>query len=265
MMPFNEEWPPWIHRSSLSASAASSPPLSTQPSRNWRRVHRARHPDAGIPALGGRSPMGPMSAGSLVGQHCPVPRGDQLAHLPDVRLGRLRRAGRGAGVLPLPENALRVGLALILLLMIWVPPSIWLRDRRSLSCRWGCAYLSRHHPWAGRAASGRPDPAPMTKGALPARLPSACSRATSLRCWATARSASTSPFVPHIIVATAVGFAGAWAGKRINHRIGDGFRLVFRLIVNVVALRLLWQAARRSSLFEAQSLRTDRTAAPETA
>ena len=30
----------------------------------------------------------------------------------------------------LPETALRVGLALILLLMVWVPPSIWLRDRR---------------------------------------------------------------------------------------------------------------------------------------
>ena len=51
------------------------------------------------------------------------------------------------------------------------------------------------------------------------------------------------PYIPHIIVATLVGFAGAWAGKRVSHRISDQlFRIVFKSIVTLVALRLMAQA-----------------------
>jgi uncharacterized membrane protein YfcA len=48
-------------------------------------------------------------------------------------------------------------------------------------------------------------------------------------------------FLPHIALATLAGIAGTWAGKRVTHHISDQmFRRVFRLLVSLVALRLIW-------------------------
>jgi len=47
-------------------------------------------------------------------------------------------------------------------------------------------------------------------------------------------------YVPHIIGATLAGFVGTWVGKRITHRVSEEmFRRVFRLLVSIVALRLI--------------------------
>jgi uncharacterized membrane protein YfcA len=47
-------------------------------------------------------------------------------------------------------------------------------------------------------------------------------------------------YVPHIVAATVMGFAGTWAGKRVTHHISEkAFRLVFKLLITAVAVRLL--------------------------
>ena len=49
-------------------------------------------------------------------------------------------------------------------------------------------------------------------------------------------------FIPHIIGATVAGFAGTWVGKRVTHHISeDLFRRVFRILVSLVALRLVYK------------------------
>ena len=49
-------------------------------------------------------------------------------------------------------------------------------------------------------------------------------------------------YVPHIIGATVAGFIGTWIGKRVTHHVSEAlFRRVFRLLVSVVALRLIYK------------------------
>jgi len=54
-------------------------------------------------------------------------------------------------------------------------------------------------------------------------------------------------YVPHIVLATVMGFAGTWAGRRVTHHISErAFRLVFKLLISAAAVRLLvkaWMAA----------------------
>lgn len=51
------------------------------------------------------------------------------------------------------------------------------------------------------------------------------------------------PCVPHIVVATRVGLAGAWAGKRVSHRTSDAlFCIVFKSFVTALAPCLMFQA-----------------------
>jgi len=49
-------------------------------------------------------------------------------------------------------------------------------------------------------------------------------------------------YVPHILGATLAGFLGTWVGKRVSFRISEtGFRRVFRILVSLVALRLIYK------------------------
>ena len=49
-------------------------------------------------------------------------------------------------------------------------------------------------------------------------------------------------YIPHIIFATIAGFAGTWAGKHVTHKISEQtFRLVFKGLITLVALRLLYR------------------------
>jgi uncharacterized protein len=49
-------------------------------------------------------------------------------------------------------------------------------------------------------------------------------------------------YLPHIVLATIAGFCGTWAGKRVNHRVSEKtFRLVFRWLITLVAIRLLYR------------------------
>jgi uncharacterized membrane protein YfcA len=51
-------------------------------------------------------------------------------------------------------------------------------------------------------------------------------------------------YVPHIVAATVMGFAGTWAGKRVTHHISEtAFRLVFKLLITAVAVRLVVKGA----------------------
>jgi len=48
-------------------------------------------------------------------------------------------------------------------------------------------------------------------------------------------------YVPHIVLATLAGFAGAWLGKRATLHVSEtAFRTVFRWLVTFAALRLVW-------------------------
>ena len=51
-------------------------------------------------------------------------------------------------------------------------------------------------------------------------------------------------YLPHIVLATLAGLAGTWLGARVAHRISErAFRLVFRGLITLIALRLLVRAA----------------------
>jgi uncharacterized membrane protein YfcA len=50
------------------------------------------------------------------------------------------------------------------------------------------------------------------------------------------------PYIPHIVLATFAGFAGTWAGRRVTHHVSEtAFRLVFRGLITLVAVRLLYR------------------------
>lgn len=50
-------------------------------------------------------------------------------------------------------------------------------------------------------------------------------------------------YVPHIVLATIAGFAGTWAGRHVTHKISERtFRLAFKGLITLVALRLLYRA-----------------------
>jgi uncharacterized membrane protein YfcA len=50
-------------------------------------------------------------------------------------------------------------------------------------------------------------------------------------------------YLPHIALATVAGLLGTWAGKHVTHRISETtFRRVFKWLITVVALRLLYRA-----------------------
>lgn len=50
-------------------------------------------------------------------------------------------------------------------------------------------------------------------------------------------------YLPHIVLATIAGFIGTWAGKRVTHHISETtFRLVFKALITLVAIRLLTKA-----------------------
>ena len=49
-------------------------------------------------------------------------------------------------------------------------------------------------------------------------------------------------YIPHIGLATVAGFTGTWAGKRVTHHISETtFRLVFKWLITLVAIRLLYR------------------------
>jgi uncharacterized membrane protein YfcA len=49
-------------------------------------------------------------------------------------------------------------------------------------------------------------------------------------------------YLPHIVMASVMGFLGTWLGKRITHHVSEqAFRLVFRWLISIVALRLLYR------------------------
>lgn len=190
--------------------------------------------------------MGPASAGSLVGRIALFWRDINWRICLMFGLGALVGVALGVSVFfSLPENALRVGLALLLLLLIWVPPSLWLKDRQIPFAPVGVA-----HTFIATALG--------LGGLLQAvlintRITKASLTGTLAFCMFSADVMKVvgygslgfdfRPYLPHIIVATLVGFAGAWAGKRVSHRISDAvFRVVFKSIVTFVALRLIWQA-----------------------
>ena len=190
--------------------------------------------------------MGPASAGSLVGRI--------WLFWQDInwRISVLFSLGATVGVVAgvsvffaMPENALRVGLAVLLLFMIWFPPSLWLGERRIPILGVGVVHVFIATSLGlGGLLQAVLINTRITKAALTGTLALCMLVADGLKVFGYgALGFDYRAYIPHLIVATLVGFAGAWAGKRVAHRISERlFRFVFKSIVTLLALRLMAQA-----------------------
>lgn len=189
--------------------------------------------------------MGPLSAGSLVGRIALFWRDINWRICLMFGLGALGGVALGVSVFfALPEDALRVGLAVLLLLLIWVPPGLWLKDRQIPFLPVGVAHVFIATALGlGGLLQAVLINTRITKAALTGTLAFCMLSADVMKVLGYGSLGfDFRPYLVHIGVATLVGFAGAWAGKRVSHRISDGlFRVVFKAIVTLVALRLLWQ------------------------
>jgi uncharacterized membrane protein YfcA len=190
--------------------------------------------------------MGPTSAGSLVGRIVLFWRDI------DWRIALMFVLGSAIGVavgvsvfFALPESGLRLGLGVLLLLLIWVPPSLWLGKRQVPFFGVGAVhtFLGTTLGLGGLLQAVLIN-APITRATLTGTL-ALCMFSADLMKVVGFGSLGFDfrPYVPHIIIATVVGFAGAWTGKRASRWVSDrAFRLVFKALVTVVALRLIFQA-----------------------
>lgn len=49
-------------------------------------------------------------------------------------------------------------------------------------------------------------------------------------------------YLPHIVLATLAGFLGTWVGKKLSDRVSEElFRTIYKILVSVVAIRLLYR------------------------
>lgn len=49
-------------------------------------------------------------------------------------------------------------------------------------------------------------------------------------------------YIPHIVLANISGLVGTWAGKHVIHKLSEQtFRLVFKSLITLLALRLLYR------------------------
>lgn len=190
--------------------------------------------------------MGPTSAGSLFGRIILFWKDINWRICLLFGLGAVIGVSIGVSVFfALPENALRLGLALLLLFMIWCPPSLWLGERKIPIFGVGVVHVFLGTSLGlGGLLQAVLINTRITKAALTGTLALCMTLGDLFKVIGYGSLGfDYRPYIPHIIVATLVGFAGAWAGKRVSHRISDGvFRIVFKSIVTLVALRLMGQA-----------------------
>lgn len=153
----------------------------------------------------------------------------------------------------LPEGMIAILLGLLLLTLIWMPSTDWRPPFRHPFALVGIA-----HSFLGTVFGVG---ALLQPTILRTSLGKLAITATLAACLAimdvfklTAyiwHGFDYRPYLPHIALAIIAGFLGTWCGKRVSHKISESvFRTVFKWLVTLVALQLLY----RGAVFYTQSI-----------
>jgi len=145
----------------------------------------------------------------------------------------------------LPENAIAIAIAIVMLLAIWLPSVSWRPKIR--------------HPWAVVGFTHSLLSTLFAYGAVlhSVILHTGLSRRQIVGTMAGCLSGMSvfkiigyawfgfdyRPYLVLIAAAIAASFIGTWVGKRLSEKLPEqGFRMVFRVLITVTALRLLYTA-----------------------
>lgn len=144
----------------------------------------------------------------------------------------------------LPDTTLSILLGVVLLIMIWMP-----EIKRQIHIRYPFFFVGVAHSYLGAllGVGGVLQPCILRTKLLKLQI-----TGTLAACLLTLDAMKASSyisfgfnylnFIPHIIGATLAGFLGTWVGKRVTHRVSEQlFRRVFRILVSLVAIRLIYQ------------------------
>lgn len=146
----------------------------------------------------------------------------------------------------LPQGLIAIMLGTLLLLLIWIPVGDF-----KLPLRHPFALVGVIHAFLGTIFGVG---ALLQPTMLRTRLRKLAITATLAACLAAmdvfkivgyiAHGFDYRPYFPHIGMAIIAGFSGTWCGKRISHKISEAnFRRVFKWLVTIVALQLLYRGA----------------------
>jgi len=147
-----------------------------------------------------------------------------------------------ASFVALPEVVIEVLLGAVLLVLTWWPQGVW-----RLRMRHPFALVGVVHSYLGTlfGVGGVLQPMILRTGLTKLQITGTLAACLILLDGLKVASYvgfgfSYWAYVPHILLATAAGFAGTWAGKRVAHRVSErAFRRVFRWFITLVALRFL--------------------------
>jgi uncharacterized membrane protein YfcA len=144
----------------------------------------------------------------------------------------------------LPEAAISVLLGIILLILIWMPKFNW---RNPIKHPFFFVGVLHSYLGAVFGVGGVLQPfilrTKLLKLQITATLAICLFTLDVLKVWGyTSYGFNYLDYIPHIIGATVTGVMGTWAGKRANHLISEQlFRKVFKVMVSLVALRLIYK------------------------
>lgn len=145
----------------------------------------------------------------------------------------------------LPENAIAVAIAIVMLLAIWLPAISW---RPKLKHPWALVGFA-HSLLSTLFAYGAVLHAVILHTNLNRRqivgtMAGCLSGMSVFKIFGYAWFGfDYRPYVIMLVVAIVASFAGTWVGKRLSEKLPEhGFRLVYRLLVTLTALRLFYVA-----------------------
>lgn len=144
----------------------------------------------------------------------------------------------------LPENLIQLLLGLLLVLLIWLPKTRWKMPFRHPFFAVGIvhSYLGTVFGVGGvlQPIMLRTD---LNKLAITGTLAACLLGLDAMKVVSyVSLGFSYFDYIPMILWATAAGFLGTWAGKRVTHMVSEAtFRKVFRWLITLVALRLVYK------------------------
>ncbi len=144
----------------------------------------------------------------------------------------------------LPENTISVLLGMVLLVLIWMPKYNW---RNPIKHPFFFVGVVHSYLGAVFGVGGVLQPfvlrSNLLKLQITATLAVCLVTLDVMKIWGYTRFGfNYLDYIPHILGATLTGVLGTWVGKRASHLISEQlFRRVFRIMVTLVALRLIYK------------------------